>query len=332
MNFIRTAAYIFVGSLLLVTGVLAEEPNSTFITIGTGNRGAVYYPVGRAISALVNQTRDHHGLRCSVESTHGSVYNLSTLHHGEFELCLSQSDQILDAYNGESAFTKQEPFKELRALCSLYMEPLTIVTRKGEADISSTNLKEKQIFMGRPDSGHRATVTSLMRQLGWNLNDIHEPAAKLNLTTPLALHALCNHEIDVVMLIIGHPYQPLVNAADACALKIMKFSDPYIDKIVKDNPIYCDTFIPDALYANNPEPIKSMGVVATLVSASTVDEEIIYQVVKALFEQLDQFKSSHPQLNSLTRKGMANQGLVVPLHNGAKRYYIESGLIAASGD
>ena len=328
MNFIRTAVYIFAGLLLIVTGAVAEEPKSTFITIGTGSRNGIYYPVGRAISDQVNQSRKHHGLRCSVESTHGSVYNLNTLRHGEFALCISQSDQILDAYNGESSFNEQEPFKELRALCSLYIEPLTVIKRKGETNIRSSNLKHKRIFIGRPDSGHRATVLALTKHLGWNSNNIIEPKTKLKLTTPpLALQALCKHEIDAVVLVIGHPYQPLVAASATCDLEIMEVSGPKIDQLIKNHPAYYNTIIPGSLYANNPEPVKSMGVFATLVSASTVDEEIIYQVVKALFEQLNQFKNAHPRLNNLTRKGMANQGLIVPIHDGAKRYYVETGLI-----
>ena len=329
MNFFRMTVYIFVGLFLVVTGAIAAEPKSNFITIGTGSRNGVYYPVGRAISTQVNQLRDRHGLRCSVESTHGSVYNLNTLRLGEFELCISQSDQIVAAYNGESSFSKQGTFKELRTLCSLYMEPLTVVTRKGEADISYANLKKKQIFIGQLDSGHRATVISIIKQIGWNLSDIHEPEAKLRMTSPLALQALCKHEIDAVMLVVGHPYQPLVKAATTCDLEIMAVSGPKIDNIIKNQPAYYDAVIPGSLYTGNPEPVKTLGVVATLVSSSTVDDEIIYQVVKSLFEQLDQFKKAHPRLNALTREGMVNQGLAVPLHDGAKRYYVEAGLIAA---
>lgn len=329
MNFTRTALYLIAGLLLIVTGAVAAEPKVNFITIGTGSRNGVYYPVGRAISTLVNQRRDRHGLRCSVESTHGSVYNLNTLRLGEFDLCISQSDQIVDAFNGESSFLKQGPFKELRTICSLYMEALTVVTRKGEADISVANLKTKQIFIGQLDSGHRATVTSIMKQIGWNSDDINAPAVKFKMTSAMALQALCKHEIDVVMLVVGHPYQALVKVATTCDLEIMAASGPKFDNMIKNHPAYYDAVIPGSLYTGNPEPVKTLGVVATLVSASTVDDDIIYQVVKSLFEQFDQFKKAYPRLNALTQEEMVNQGLAVPLHDGAKRYYVEVGLIDA---
>ncbi|MCD6533752.1 MAG: TAXI family TRAP transporter solute-binding subunit [Deltaproteobacteria bacterium] len=326
-NFTRSSVALFTGMFLIVTGAIAEEPKVNFITIGTGSRNGIYYPVGRAISAQVNQHRKRHGLRCSVESTHGSVYNLSVLHLGEFELCLSQSDQLVDAYKGESSFAEQEPFQELRTLFSLYMEPLTVITRKEDNLCCFADLKHKRVYIGQPGSGNRATVAKIMKQFAWNLDDIHEPAANLELTTTQSLRALCKHEIDAVMLIIGHPYPPLAEAAATCALEIMEITGTEIDKLVEAHPSYYDTIIPGALYPDNLDSVKSIGVVATLVSASTVDNEIIYQVVKSLFEQLERFKTAHPRLKNLTIQGMSNHKLAVPLHNGAIRYYVEAGLI-----
>ncbi len=329
---IRITLYLFAGLFLLATRTVAEEPKPNFITIGTGSRNGIYYPVGRAICAQVNRYRDRHGLRCSVESTNGSVYNLNTLHLGEFELCLSQSDQLVNAYNGESSFANQAPFHELRTICSLYMEPLTVITRKEDNICCFTDLEHKQIYIGRPGSGHRATVSALMKQLDWDLDNIHEPAIILELTTAQSLQSLCRHEIDAVMLIIGHPYPPIAEAATTCALEIMEVAGPKIDRLIAAHPSYYDTIIPGSLYTGNPDPVKSMGVAATLVSSSTVDDEVIYQVVKSLFAQLDLFIDTHPRLKNLTIKGMANHKLALPLHDGATRYYVEAGLIEVGHD
>ena len=328
-NFVRIVVCLFAGLFLLAPVAVAKELSPDFITIGTGNRDGIYYPVGRAISVLVNQSRNRHGLRCSVESTYGSVYNLNTMRLGGFELCLGQSDQVIDAYNGESSFVDKGRFSELRMLFSLYIEPLTVITRKGE-EISSANLKYKRIYIGQPGSGSRATVTAIMKLIGWSLDDIREPE-RFEFSTAQALKALCQHDIDAAMLTVGHPYQPIAEAAATCALEIRKIWGPRIDRLIKSHPAYSDIIIPGSLYQGNPDPIRSMGVVATLLSTSTIDEEIIYQVVKSLFEQFDSFKKSHPRLKNLTRKGMAGQRLGVPLHDGAKRYYIEAGLVESGG-
>ncbi len=323
----RIVLLYLAGLLLAASVVKAEKPKPTFITIGTGSRMGIYYPVGSAISTLVNRYRPINNLRCSVESTRGSVYNLNTMHFGELELCISQSDQIIDAYRGESSFTKREPFLTLRTLFSLYMEPLTFVTRKNES-INVSNLQRKLIYMGQPDSGHRATVTSFLKQLGVNRYDIHEPEGLIDMDPTKALQNLCARELDAVLLVVGHPYQPLRDATNNCDLAIMPATGAKVDQLVRTHPAYHYCFIPGSLYAGNPTPIKSVGVIATLVSTSTVDPEIIYQVVKAVFEQLEQLKKAHPRLKHLNQKEMLTK-LAVPLHEGARRYYIETGLLEA---
>ena len=104
-------------------------------------------------------------------------------------------------------------------------------------------------------------------------------------------------------------------------------SGPEIDRLVDENPFYIHTSIPGGIYAANPDPVKSFGVNATVVASSKLDPDLVYTVVKALFDNLETFKAMHPAFAPLNKQKMIEDGLSVPLHEGARRYYLEQGLI-----
>lgn len=327
IRFARIHLLLFAGLLLLTLSKVAAEAKPTFITIGSGGHRGNYYSVGRAICDQVNQSRDRHAIRCSVESTSGSVYNLNAMRSGEIEMGLSQSDRLDDAYRGDAPFTEQGPFKALRTLFSLYPEPFTVVARKEAGILQLSDLKHKRVYIGQPDSGQHATMLALMQELDWDRDDIDEPE---QLTTARPLQALCEDEVDAMVLTVGHPYQPIVKAASTCELVVVEVAGPAVDQLVTTHPYYEYAGIKGTLYAGNPAAIRSFGATATFVGTSAIDEETVYHVVKAVFEQFDAFKHAHPRLGSLVRERMINEDLAVPLHEGAIRYYREAGLIEAS--
>src|SRR5690606_15424775 len=120
-----------------------------------------------AICQLVNRNREDHGVRCSVESTGGSIYNLNAIREGELDLAVAQSDWQYHAYNGTSSFESTGPNKKLRAVFSMHPEPFTVVARK-DADIENfSDLEGKRVNVGNPGSGQRATAQVLMEAMGW---------------------------------------------------------------------------------------------------------------------------------------------------------------------
>eukprot|EP01026_Neomeris_dumetosa_P068146 TRINITY_DN6663_c0_g1_i7.p3 TRINITY_DN6663_c0_g1~~TRINITY_DN6663_c0_g1_i7.p3 ORF type:complete len:174 (-),score=21.81 TRINITY_DN6663_c0_g1_i7:11-532(-) len=147
-----TAIAIAIGGVAGFGAGSALAQDGKFITIGTGGVTGVYYPTGGAICRLVNKGKKEHGIRCSVESTGGSVYNINTIREGELDMGVAQSDWQYHAYNGTSKFEDQGPFEGLRSVFSVHAEPMTIIAR-ADADINSLDdLKGKRVNVGKKES------------------------------------------------------------------------------------------------------------------------------------------------------------------------------------
>jgi len=309
---------------LLVAGALAPvaQAQQKYITIGTGGVTGVYYPAGGAICRLVNKDRAKHGIRCSVESTGGSVFNINTIKAGELDMGVAQSDVQYNAVKGRAQF--KEPFAELRAVFALHPEPVTVVVRK-ESGISSFNdLKGKKFNVGNPGSGTRATLDELIGAMGWNLSAF---ALASELKADEHGPALCDGKIDGFFYLVGHPSANIQDPTTVCGAKLVSVTGSAVDKLVKANPYYAYASIPGGLYPNNPQETKTYGVLATFVSSSKVPAAMVYQVVKAVFDNFDEFKKLHPAFQVLKPENMIKDGLSAPLHDGAARYYREKGWI-----
>ncbi len=307
---------------LLVAGTLtpAAQAQQKYITIGTGGVTGVYYPAGGAICRLVNKDRAKHGIRCSVESTGGSVFNINTIKAGELDMGVAQSDVQYNAVKGKAQF--KEPFPELRAVFALHPEPVTVVVRK-EAGINSfSDLKGKKFNVGNPGSGTRATLDELIGAMGWKLSDF---ALASELKADEHGPALCDGKIDGFFYLVGHPSANIQDPTTVCGAKLVSVTGPAVDKLVKANPYYAYATIPGGLYPNNPQETKTYGVLATFVSSSKVPADTVYQVVKAVFDNFDEFKKLHPAFQVLKPEHMIKDGLSAPLHDGAARYYREKG-------
>jgi len=319
------------GSFLAVGFVAAlvsmptpSVASDKFITIGTGGVTGVYYPTGGAICRLVNRGRKEHGIRCSVESTGGSVYNLNALREGGLDVAVAQSDWQYHAYNGTSIFASQGPFTSIRALFSLHTEAFTVVVRDDSGINSIDDLVDKRVNIGNPGSGNRATMEVVMLSKGWDKKTFKVASELKGSEQP---QALCDNKIDAMIYNAGHPNGAVQEVATSCEVKIIPVNGPDIDALVDKSPYYAYTTIPGGMYAGNPEDIKTFGVKATLVSTSKVDEEIVYQVVRAVFDNFDNFKTLHPVFVNLDPKRLVTEGNAAPLHKGAERYFRERGLI-----
>ncbi|MGF1716385.1 TAXI family TRAP transporter solute-binding subunit [Photobacterium chitinilyticum] len=313
---------IFLSIISLLFSITARA--DSFITIGTGGVTGVYYPTGGAICRLVNKDRKDHGVRCSVESTGGSIYNINTIRAGELDLGIAQSDWQYHAYNGTSKFANNGPFKSLRAVFSIHPEPFTIVARADSGIKTFTDLKGKRVNIGNPGSGQRGTMEVLMKALGWTHKDF---ALVSELKASEQSKALCDNKIDAMIYTVGHPSGAIKEATTSCNSVIVEVSGPVVDKLVTENDFYRIATVPGGMYKGTAQDVKTFGVGATFVSSAQVDKEIIYQVVKAVFSNFDTFRRLHPAFANLKKEEMVNDGLSAPLHDGAKQYYQEAKLI-----
>ena len=317
----RLALCAAVAGALAAPEALAQQK---YITVGTGGVTGVYYAAGGAICRLVNKDRAKHGYRCSVESTGGSVFNVNTIKAGELDLGVAQSDVQYNAGKGLGQFKDAGVYGELRAVMSLHPEPFTVLTRK-EANIRSfADLKGKKFNVGNPGSGTRASLEELIAAMNWKLSDF---ALASELKADEHGAALCDGKIDGFYYGVGHPSANIQDPTTSCGAKLVSVTGPAVDKLVTEKPYYGYATIPAGLYPNNPQETKTYGVLATLVSSSKVSADTIYTVVKAVFDNFEEFKKLHPALANLKPEDMVKSGLSVPLHDGAARYYREKGWI-----
>ncbi len=292
-----------------------------FMTVGTGSDPGVYYAAGAAICRLVNAKRAEHGIRCSVGASGGSIYNLPPLRRGEIEFAVVQSDLQFYAYNGTELFSKQGSFQDLRAVFSLHAEQFTVVARADSGIATFADLKGRRVNIGNPGSGHRATLELLLAAIGWTTADFSLAA---ELKPSEQSRALCNNEIDAMVFVVGHPNKSIHDAANACEVVLVVVSGPAIDRLVaKNKTLYEHSFILGGLYRGNPNATRTFSVRATVVSSTLVPEEMVYAVVRAVFEDLPKFTQRHPALADLQEEWMVRQGLAAPLHPGALRFYRE---------
>ena len=316
----RVAACAALAGAFFATDALAQQK---YLTIGTGGVTGVYYAAGGAICRLVNKDRAKHGLRCSVESTGGSVFNVNTIKAGELDFGVSQSDVQFNAFKGQGQF-KDGAFPELRAVMSLHPEPFTVLTRK-EANIKAfTDLKGKKFNVGNPGSGTRASLEELIAAMGWKLTDF---ALASELKADEHGPALCDGKIDGFFYGVGHPSANIQDPTTTCGARLVSVTGPAVDKLVKEKPYYSYATIPANLYPNNPQETKTYGVLATLVTSSKVPAETVYTLVKAVFDNFEEFKKLHPAFGVLKPEDMVKNGLSAPLHEGAAKYYKEKGWI-----
>ncbi len=318
MKFSKIAA-LTAMLVLGASGAVAQQQQ--FVSIGTGGVTGVYYPTGGAICRLVNKMRKETGIRCSAESTGGSIYNINTIRSGELEFGIAQSDWQYHAYNGTSKFEEQGPFTDLRAVFSVHPEPVTIVARDDSGITNLPDLRGKRVNIGNPGSGTLGTWEVIENTMGWSRDDLALAAQMKSSETSAAL---CDNKIDAYFWLVGHPSALTQESIASCPSHLVNAWTPEIEQLVADTPYYRRAVIPAGMY-NNDEDIVTFGVGATFVTRADVPEDVVYTVVKAVFDNFDQFKKLHPAFANLKPEEMIRDSLSAPLHPGAVKYYKERG-------
>jgi TRAP transporter TAXI family solute receptor len=307
---------------LAVAGVARPAAaQQKFVTIGTGGVTGVYYAVGGAVCRLMNKDRQKTGIRCSVESTGGSVFNVNAIKSAELDFGLAQSDIQYNAAKGNGQF-KDSPVGDLRAVFSVHPEPFTVLARKEAGVAKFEDFKGKRFNIGNPGSGTLASMEELLKQMGWTRADF-SLAAELKADEQGT--ALCDNKIDGFFYGVGHPSAAIQDPTTACGAKLIPLTGPAVDALVKEHPYYAKAVIPGGMYANNPNPTQTYGVLATMVTSSKVPDDVVYEMARAVFENFDEFKKLHPAFANLDPKRMVKDGLSAPLHPGAVKYYKEKG-------
>ncbi|MBU1001097.1 MAG: TAXI family TRAP transporter solute-binding subunit [Proteobacteria bacterium] len=324
----RTLSLVAVMILGLALCGFAPAPaqaKATFVTIGTGGITGVYYPTGGAIARMVNNKKDEYGIRCTVESTGGSVFNVNAVMAGDLEFGVVQSDRQYQAINGQAEWEGQ-PQKKLRAVFSLHPETVTLVAAEDAGIVNIADVKGKVINIGNPGSGQRQNSIDALEAAGINFEtDITAEGIKAAEAPGL----LQDGRIDAFFYTVGHPNGSMKEAtAGVRKVRFVAVTGPGVDKLVKAKPYYAKAAVPMSNYpsAVNKEDVMTFGVKATLVTSADVPDEIVYAITKEVFENLEAFKKLHPAYAVLTKEHML-EGLSAPIHPGAMKYFKEAGLM-----
>lgn len=299
---------------------IPAEGARNFIRIGGGAKSGVYYRVASSVCELVEEKMGSQGYSCVDKVSFGSVFNLNSVRRGLFTFGVVQSDRHWQAYNGEAEW-RGKPYAGLRSVFSVHPETVMLVTRADTGIKSVNDLRGKRVNIGNPGSGQRGNAEAVLRVYGIN-KDRDITAAELE--QPQANEALVKKEIDAFFYTVGNPWDDGVALAQSTAVQIVPIDASRIKELVASHPYCVITVIPGGVYKGVDKDVPTYAVKATVVTSERESEEVVYNVVKTVFENLDRFRKMHPAFKSLQPREML-EGLSAPLHPGAVRYYEEKG-------
>ena len=319
--------FSFIAAVLLL-GAAQVSPAATVqpraVSIGTAGMTGVYHATGCAICRLVNKERARFGLRCSAESSEGSVYNVNAVRAGTLDFGVVQSDIQFNAYKGLAQFKADGAHGSLRTVFSIYPEALNVLARK-EAKIEKfEDFRGKRFNAGTPGSGTKMTVDLLLGAFGMSPADFAELTEYKSDEHGVAL---CSNKIDGFAIVVGSPAANIQDPTTTCGARLVPITGPEIDKLIGEYPYLSRTTIPAGLYPGNPASTRTVGVTASLITSLQVPEATVYALVSAIFDNFDEFRKLHPALAGLNPLEMTGNNKLAPLHPGAIKYYREKGWI-----
>ncbi len=321
MKALPLALALSAGLSLAAMGGVAQAQDK-FVTIGTGGQTGVYYVAGQSICRFVNRDSSKTGIKCNAPASGGGVANVNGLRSGEYNFGIMQSDHQYKAMKGEAPFEAQGAMEDLRAVFSLQSEVFTVLARKDANIKGLDDLKGKRVNIGNPGSGQRDTLEEIMRIKGWD-KSVYKLASELKPAEQAS--ALSDNNIDAMTYFVGHPNGAIQEATTTVDAVLVPVTGPDIDKLLSEKSYYTKAEIPGGLYKGSDAATQSIGGKAVLSVSAKTDADVVYQLVKSVFENLDRFRKLHPAFADLKEEDMIKVGLTAPLHEGAERYYKERG-------
>ncbi|WP_425913710.1 TAXI family TRAP transporter solute-binding subunit [Pseudomonas sp. GWSMS-1] len=318
----KSLAWALSAALAGITLSSAVQAEEQFVTIGTGGQTGVYYVAGQSICRFLNRGAADHGIKCNAPASGGGVANVNGIRSGEFNFGIMQSDHQFKAMKGVTPFEKEGAMDDIRAVFSLQSEVFTILARRDANIASFDDLKGKRVNIGNPGSGQRDTLEEIMQVKGWD-RSAFSLAAELKPAEQAS--ALGDNNIDAMTYFVGHPNGAIQEATTTTDAVLVPVTGAEIDKLLAAKSYYTKAEIPGGVYKGNDAPTPSIGGKAVLSTSAKASPEVVYQLVKSVFDNIDRFKRLHPAFADLKEEDMIKVGLSAPLHEGAVRYYKERG-------
>ena len=329
----RWARAAMLGCLALGYAAGAQAEDITFFRIGTGSTAGTYFPIGGIIASGISKPPGSRecdaggscgvpGLIAVVQSTEGSVANVKGIAGGTLESGLSQADISYWAFRGEGKFEDTGPVESLRTIANLFAESLHLVVRRGSGIDSVADLRGRRVSLDREGSGTRVDALLVLEAYGIALEDIQAEA----LASGAAADRMRAGELDAFFMIVGTPANAVANLADDNLITLVPVTGPEADKLLELYPFFHKDRITAGTYLNVPET-ETLSVGAQWLVSAALPDDLVYEVTRALWHPSTRrlLDNGHPKGQAID-VFTALDGLVVPLHPGARRYYSEAGI------
>ncbi|QDL93020.1 TAXI family TRAP transporter solute-binding subunit [Paroceanicella profunda] len=287
------------------------------ISIATGGTGGVYYPMGGGLAEIINKHVE--GYSATAEVTGASVENMGLIATGDADLAIALADTVQQAYTGTGRFEGQK-LPMVRAIGSLYANMVQIVTLADSGISSISDLPGKRVSVGAPGSGTEVNARTLLEANGISFDDFTAQRLNFNETGD----ALNNGDIDAGFWSVGAPTSSILNLATTNAIRVIALTPEQIAAARKADPVFAELALPGGTYQGVDEDTATLGVPNVLVVSSEMDEETVYQITRAMYENIAELQAVHPAANETT-VAFTMSATPVPLHPGAIRYFEEIG-------
>jgi len=292
----------------------AKQQEQIFLNIATGGTAGTYFPLGGALSEIWNKNIP--GVNSTAQSTGASVANINLLKEDKADIIMVQNDITYYAANGVELF--EDKYEDLRGLAILYPETIQLVTLENKGINSISDLKGKRVAVGAAGSGAEANARQILNAAGITYDDI----TAQYLSFAEAANNLKDGNVDAAFLTAGFPTAAVTDIAAQHDIKLVSLDDSLVEKLTTDYPYYTKNVIPANTYSGEDEDVQTVAVQAMLAVTSDMDEELAYNLVKFMYDNLDRIKAAHT-VGELIKPETGTEGMPIELHPGAQKYFDE---------
>lgn len=291
--------------------------------ISASNSNEVYPMQSVSFCLAVNKELYDKGYRCTARYDKSSFDNLNDLKDAKVDFVLTQADIQRDFLNGTEVFKGNQPYKKLRFVFSFQKEQLVLVVRADSKIKSLNDIQNKIVNIGSVGSSTKAMFDDLIKAKGWQYDKSFKSVTSLGPVDQI--YALCNGEIDVMSLVAVQPNTILSDVSRMCQVTILDIVDTDLQNFIKSNSDYMMSEIQGGIYLGNPFTVKTIATVATVVSSTDIDENVVYMFVNSVMKNLNDIQQIHASLFDLQKNDMFQIGGISPLHAGSVKYLKENG-------
>ncbi len=319
MKRIKTVLGIAIACVLVLSTAALAAP--TFISIATGGTGGAYFPIGAGLADVINKKLN--GYNASAEVTAASKVNCIMVNDGKSDIALVLGDTLSYGYKGEKLGGFNKPLTNLRVIANIYANTIQIVARKDSGITKLSDLKGKKVSVGAPGSGTEINARQIFAAAGMSYGDFGRTDY---LSFSESADQMKNRAIDVTLMSSGLPNPGIMDIATSQEITLVPIEGDLLKILDKETPFFVPALIPKGTYKGQDRDVSSVGIPNFLIVRADLDEKTVYEITKAMFENLDRLVQAHAAAKGIKLEN-ATKGLPVPLHPGAAKYYREKGII-----